>query len=290
MEGLRCDGLFFLFENKLDNSLKMKSNEFDPKKYWGARAESYRATMESEYHRSRLAMIDALLKPNDFKGRVLDFGCGDGIHAVAAASAGATVMAIDIDQSMVDETGKRLESLGSGHQVVVGGVEKLAALPEKSCDTLLAFNVLAYLQDAQCDDFYREAARILKSGGIFLCTHSNELFDMFTFNKYTVAFFKKHFGVCGVEKLLAHPAKPDRQPLPTRENPLSFPHKLLRFGFAEQRQEFSIPHPMPPLLEEDFDPDDLASRKVSLANATASEGRWKLAFNCSIFGSRSVRV
>jgi hypothetical protein len=116
-----------------------------------------------------------------------------------------------------------------------------------------------------------------------------KLFDMFTFNEYTVAFFKKNFEVESVGQLLVHPEKPKRSPLTIRENSLSFACKLQRFGFKEEWQKSSIPHQIPPLLEANFDPDDLVSRKVPIMQGSPLEECWKLGLTCSIFGSRSIR-
>jgi ubiquinone/menaquinone biosynthesis C-methylase UbiE len=236
-------------------------------------------------------MIDSLIG-NTTIGQIIDFGCGDGVYSIVFAAQGCKVTAIDIDPSMVEVTRQRLSDFGGGgeHKTLQGGVETLKKFKDASVDSVLALNVLAYLDSDQCDDFYCEAARILKVGGNMIVTHSNELFDLFTFNKYTVAFYKKYFGVDGIEKLIVNPEKPDRLPLPIRENPLSFKYKLQKYGFSEEALEFSIPHIVPPLLEESFNPDDLSSRKVSTVLQTPIDEKWKLYFTCSIFGSRSIRI
>lgn len=140
--------------------------------------------------------------------------------------------------------------------------------------------------------FYSESRRILRSGGNLVITHSNELFDLFTFNKYTVSFFQRHFSdyesMDEIGSLLVHPDLPDRQPLPIRENPLSYKYKLGSYGFEEVQQEFSILHPLPPLLMGNFNPDDLASRECIGTTDCPEEQKWKLMFMCSIFGSRSL--
>ncbi len=121
---------------------------------------------------------------------------------------------------------------------------------------------------------------------MLVVTHSNELFEMFTLNRYTVAFFEKYFNVSGLENLLVNWNKPNRFSFPMRENPLSYSYKMQRYGFLEEQQEFSIPHLVPPLLDIDFNPDDLASRKIASTEGFLLEERWKLFFICSIFGSR----
>lgn len=259
------------------------------KKYWEERAETYRKTMDSEYHKSRIAMIESLLRPGDLAGNVLDFGCGDGVMASEVAQKKGTVTAVDVDKSMTETTRTKLGKAPNRHQVIHGGVDVMGTFKDQSFDTVLALNVIAYMDPRESEVFYKESARVLKSDGVFIVTHSNELFDMFTFNKYTVAFFYKHFGVPGIEKLIRHPEKPDRRPFPTRENPLSFCAKMLSYGFREEKQEFAIPHEGPPLLDASFDPDDLGKRKVPIIQEVPEKERWKLLFQCSIFGSRLVR-
>jgi hypothetical protein len=117
---------------------------------------------------------------------------------------------------------------------------------------------------------------------------------MFTFNKYTVSFFDRHFSthapMDGIASLIVHPDKPERTPLPLRENPLSYRHKLEKYGFCEERQEFSILHKLPPLLLESFNPDYIASRECPDTTGWPAAEKWKLMFMCSIFGSRSVKT
>ena len=85
--------------------------------------------------------------------------------------------------------------------------------------------------------FYAEATRIIRPGGYLVVTHSNSLFDLFTFNAYTVAFFRDQFDVDPSE-LLTHSDKPGRMSFNIRENPLSYPSKLERHGFIVEQTEF----------------------------------------------------
>ncbi len=92
-------------------------NSFDAKVYWEGRAKAYRDTIQTDYYKSRLSMIDTLIGPNGLNGSVLDFGCGDGLYSVECARQGGTVTAFDIDPSMVSVTKEklgRLPPLGGG--------------------------------------------------------------------------------------------------------------------------------------------------------------------------------
>jgi predicted SAM-dependent methyltransferase len=46
----------------------------------------------------------------------------------------------------------------------------LAFLEDNSLDAILSFNVLAYLTDDQEDLFYRQAFRLLRTGGYLIVT------------------------------------------------------------------------------------------------------------------------
>lgn len=262
------------------------------KAYWAQVAESYRTEMNSSYHRNRLAMVQRLLEAEDLSGRVLDFGCGDGTLSERAVAAGGNVLAVDADPSMVAFTAARLGGTQAA-AAVVGEVESLERLPDASFDAILAINVLAYLHGGADGLFYREAARLLKPGSALLVTHSNSLFDLFTLNAFTMRFFRENFSVlgqdCRIETLLTHPDAPDRMPHSVRENPLAYGAKMSAYGLQEVRQEFAIPHALPPLLLNE-DPDDLANRDVPDVEFLPQTEVWKKMFLCSIFGSRLIRA
>jgi len=255
--------------------------------------------MHTPYNKNRLEMVDALLEKSDLSGSVLDFGCGDGVMSESVLSAGGSVHAVDLEPSMVESTQCLLEQWaerhpGANYSVQRGGVEGLSSLTEGSFDTILAINVLAYMNGGEERQFYTQSKRLLRSGGVLLVTHSNELFDLYTLNKYTQLFFKHHFSTHAamdeVGSLLVHPDEPDRRIFPVRENPLNYRYKLGSYGFMEERQEFSIFHKLPPLLMEGFDPDDLQSRDYPDTIHWPASERWKLMFMCSIFGSRAISL
>lgn len=132
--------------------------------------------------------------------------------------------------------------------------------------------------------------RVLRPGGVFVITHSNDLFDVFTLNRYTVDFHARCFGSDpdDIASLLTHPDKPDRTTFNVRANPLVFRHELARYDLTEERQEFIHYHPQPPLLDE-RDPDDIDVFAYPDTLGWPAEERWRLMFQCSMFGSRSVR-
>jgi SAM-dependent methyltransferase len=193
---------------------------------------------------------------------------------------------------MINAAQIRLKSKWPAVKLVRGGVGVMECMQEKSFDFLFVLNVLAYLNAAEEEEFYRQARRIVRPGGVLIVTHSNELFDVFTFNRYTVNFFSKHFSrlgtECNIDALLTNPGIPNRFVFNVRENPLAYHYKLNKYGFAETRQEFAILHSLPPLLTPDIEFDEINSRTYLETTNWPEEERWKLMFMCSIFGSRSI--
>jgi SAM-dependent methyltransferase len=263
---------------------------------WRGVAKRYLETIQGPYHANRLAMVQALCATVPLSGaRCLDFGCGDGVFMAWLADRDATVAGADINPTMVAAARDQLAALGDRLLFVRQcGAEGLAELPDAGLDAVFALNVLAYLEPDEEAAFYRHARRMLRPGGQLIVTHSNELFDLFTFNRYTVNFVRKYFsfdaGPTEIAPLLTHPDKPDRAGFHVRENPLSYRYKLRQRGFDERQQEFAILHEQPPLLTPEIDFDAINTRRYPETLGWPDEERWKLMFVCSIFGSRSVVI
>ncbi len=269
---------------------------------WKKYAQGYIDTMHTSYNQNRIEMVKSLLnavKPAGGGLRALDFGCGDGTFGELIMDFCDHVAFVDIDQTMVSAATKRLQDK-YGHMsappfsVNLGDTEFLQTWPDNCFDLVLAINVLAYLKEQEEQAFYKHCHRILRPNGFLIVTHSNELFDMYTFNKYTVRFFQKNFalyeGMDNIGSLITNPEKPDRVPHPVRENPLCYKFKLNKYGFCETQQDFAILHEQPPLLMPNFDPDDLEARSCRDTINIPEHEKWKLMFMCSIFGSLSACI
>jgi 2-polyprenyl-3-methyl-5-hydroxy-6-metoxy-1,4-benzoquinol methylase len=241
---------------------------------WRSVGASYAENIDAAYHQHRITVIDALMPSLDGK-RVVDFGCGEGIFIRKMKQSGAAyAIGIDIDQHLLSL------AAGSGaHSLVLGSVDALSQIDR--ADLILAANVAAYFSNDQDVEFYRQAKRILSPGGSLVITHSNELFDMFTLNAFTLSFYKAHFN-CDPTPLLTHPAKPARNAFNIRENPLTYPAKLACAGFSVVRTEYMNFHAEPPLLG-NHDPDDMQRPRQDTLSFPI-EDRWKLNFQCSMFG------
>lgn len=248
---------------------------------WRDVGDSYAQNITGAYHRQRLAVIKSLLA--DVQGKtVVDFGCGEGVLSdwlLRDANANH-VTGIDIDQQLYMWALMRGIDVAYPGRIkfIHGGVEKLAGIDR--CDVLVAANVLAYMTREEEDTFYRETARL---GASLVVTHSNSLFDMFTLNAYTVAFYRENFGV-DVGSLLSFPIRPERNSFNIRENPLAYGEKLAKYGFKIERLEYMNYHPTPPLLTSD-DPDDMYRERPN----TDAVPEWRRMFQCSMFACKAKR-
>ena len=257
---------------------------------WEALAEDYANALTNEYHSHRLGVIDSLIPKDLYQSEkvIFDFGCGDAFHFSQFLVKGCQISGIDISSTMVDIAQQNLAKQNFNPDLArVGGVSELSNLSSDSLDAILSFNVLAYLTNEEERIFYQEAARLLKSGGYLIVTHSNQLFDMFSLNNYTVDFFMENFIKdqslrSELEEMITHTAKPEKISYNIRENPLIYHFKLAKYGFLEKKQEFINLHPLPPRLitQPKSYPDTLS---------WSIEEKWKLMFLCSTYGSLSVK-
>ena len=265
---------------------------------WNERLAGYIDEMHNSYHLHRKDVLQAMIPASALQpGRqIYDFGCGEGTFLARFLDAGARVAGSDIAPGMIDAARERLaQSLhrtnSSSSRLRVGGVEVLSDLPQATFDGMMALNVLAYLNPVEERTFYEQAHRALRKGGWLLVTHSNQLFDLFSLNKYTLAFMRDNLLFSSerayAEEIAALLLKHDEPkgskalPLPLRENPLNYRFKLDSYGFDEIRQEFVNRHEAPPpVLREQHYPDTLN---------LPPEERWKLLFTCSTFVSLSTR-
>jgi SAM-dependent methyltransferase len=91
--------------------------------------------------------------------RVLDLACGRGRHAIAAATRGATVVAVDVDAEKIAAARRAAARLS---------IEWVAAdltryeLPDARFDVVMAFN---YLDRSRMEDF----RRAVRPGGYLMC-------------------------------------------------------------------------------------------------------------------------
>jgi 2-polyprenyl-3-methyl-5-hydroxy-6-metoxy-1,4-benzoquinol methylase len=262
---------------------------------WGdvEKTENYIKNLENSYHKHRLDVINDLIPEDLYKKdkKIFDFGCGNAVLFRTFLENEVLITGVDISQEMINDAEIYLESMGYDKNVAqLGGVEKFKSISDSSLDAVFSFNVLAYLNNSEEISFYKEAARVIKPGGYLVVTHSNELFDMFTLNRFTIDFFRNNFNLVEeelkeLEKILEKTKDVPENKITynIRENPLNYSIKLKKYGFKEERIEFINFHEVPPVISEKANGylDTLEIKEID---------KWKLNFQCSTFGSLSIRI
>jgi predicted TPR repeat methyltransferase len=118
-----------------------------------------------------LSACAARSKPAFFR-RAIDLGCGTGLVARAFAAQTDEIIGIDLSPRMIELA----HSTGLYAELEVAEImEGLGGKPDASADLVLAADVMVYVHDMA--PLLREAARVLKSGGLLAFTaetHSGE--------------------------------------------------------------------------------------------------------------------
>ncbi len=235
-------------------------------KSWNADAYGSLTTMNAV----RLRLTLDILK-NYPCGKVLDAGCGAGGTTSTLLEAGWEVEPIDYATNMVEEANVHLAQRGFPNvRARQASVTDLGLYQDNTFDAVICLGVMYYIeQDTRA---YGEFLRVLKPGGVLICSMQNEFFDLFTFNRYTRRFFERHFFPLvdggaderadeldqALSSLMTNPDAPAqhdagsaRDSVFTRQdNPLAYPSKLNDLGFETvSGPHYHGIHLVPPLLE-----------------------------------------
>jgi ubiquinone/menaquinone biosynthesis C-methylase UbiE len=223
---------------------------------------------ENTMNSVRLKITRSILKKYPI-GNLLDIGCGGGHTTYSFLKDGWSAVGVDFSENTVKEANAFIKTQhGPDNLIQQASATDLSTFPDASLDVVLCLGVLYYIEDVNAA--YKEIFRVLKPGGIFICSHQNELFDLFTFNKYTLRFFRNHvFPLVDGEKdkreielenlvksLITHHDEPKKHDqgsgrdtvLTYPENPLTFPSKMKSYGFTVKSEPYYHGfHLMPPL-------------------------------------------
>jgi SAM-dependent methyltransferase len=204
---------------------------------------------------------------------IMDVGCGGGWTVLDAAARGLDVRGVEPVPELV---GHGQDLLGSGGhdrgRIRQGDLGILSELPAASLDCVALLSVLPHVPRTRWDDVHREIARVLRPGGVLVAAYRNELFDLFTFNSFTVEFYDRTLWglpptqalrsgapLEALKALMTHPDQPgsyftaasdksfgqlDRP----KTNPLTLPAYLEPFGLRLDRTSFYHFHAVPPLM------------------------------------------
>ena len=314
----------------------------DTKKLWEITGTHYREAQE-RYGRERyphhifrdrrvFEMIDAAHRAIQDRPQkrdqisLLDIGCGSGSILRYAQSKGMRAVGIDYSASMVELCRKELaDNQVSDVDVEVADATDLSCFRNESFDIVCAIQVFGYLPRSEESKYMGECKRILSRGGNLITAEPNLIFDIATFNKFTVRFYAEQllplsfhnsdervYVTYRIKRLLTNPDKPVT-PLPPREdvsfvdailndsntrysshrdqasskaeNPLAYEKLVGKYGFILQDIAFYHFHAVPPLL---FNDDPLLEKRAEELEDKFCRS-WQGYFMASSFVSRSKK-
>lgn len=244
-------------------------------KYYDTHAETYDNDGDYPADKIRLELVTDILKQVP-KGKLLDAGCGTGQLLKMAHGLGFKCIGCDFSEGMLKKAKQTLT--GTYVPIIQTSLDNLSMFKNGVFDSVFCLGVFPYIPEDEEGKAYQEMRRVIKPGGYFVTAHQNELFDLLTFNKYTVRFYERNIlplaqiinhDYCNipyldpelwraeVAKLLTSPDQPinkdsknsGRDIVFTKpENPVTYPDKLAKYGFTNKDFMYYNFHCLPPLL------------------------------------------
>ncbi len=200
----------------------------------------------------------------------LDFGCGGGKLLLDMLKSGVDAQGIEKHDNICQLAKQRLVAAGyDSGKIIQGSIDELNQFPPAYFDFVVLMGVFQYLSAEDYGRLLKTIYKLLKPRGHLVASFQNALFDLFTFNKYTVEFFEeKFFRPLGLNELLGgelindlkslitNPEKPDYSPAIARDNiyvrtanPLTIADELKEYKFKLAEKYFYSFFLLPRLVE-----------------------------------------
>ena len=252
-----------------------------------------REAREAWLHPRDRILLERILPKNGRVKKAIDFGCGQGRLLAELGHLGISATGIEPSESMRAVAESNCRDIYDV-EVVAGGIEALAEVEDDSIDLFIAMGVFQYLSDDENNDLMSEAARLLTTDGCVIATYQNALFDLFTFNKYTLDFitndllstYTESHDSSAIEtalsSLMTRPGEPGYAEHRARDNifvrltnPLTHDSELARCGWTVLGRYFYEYFGLPPLVKNDL-PEVAAyiAGSFEVVNAEAWQGHF----------------
>lgn len=236
---------------------------------------------------------------------ILDVGCGTGEPMVNLLADGFNVRGFDFSPGMISIAKQKLRD--RGHSTSLAEVGDLLdpnivqTFGKERYDAVVANGILPYMPDREVP--HRHLLDLIKPGGLFVSAYSNSLFDLTTFNRFTVKFHIENFidplnlseserqaAIDGLNGLITNPDLPKSIPQGARDhiyvrgdNPFEIEQSLSEIGLNKIDILFYKFHAIPPLLAS----KNSALRDCFIRNSRAHEVKnardWRGYFLASTF-------
>ncbi len=257
--------------------MDLESGKEKSKEYYDQVAQTYKQMYEENYDKypANLIRLKLLIKRlKEIKtNSVLDVGCGTCTPMIKLLKEGFKVRGCDFSSEMIKIGKLQLDKEGFDINLISqADVEDDTSLPNEKFDSILALGVFPHLIDEE-KALQNLRKRLNHNGRVFI-EFRNELFALFSSNKYTIDFILNkmlnfnsypteiqtillefYSKVYRVEKTKV---KPDGKILyddilARFRNPLTIKHDLFsKNGFVLENIHFYHYHALPPVFSEKF--------------------------------------
>src|SRR5882672_1916231 len=133
----------------------------DWKSFWDSDHSIYVNTRHKDVHYRTIAEQIAAFVPGP-QARVLDYGCGEALHAEVVAAVAAQVLLSDSADSVRAAMARRL---AGNSRIKVLSPDEVAALPDTSLDLIVSNSVVQYLTLRELERLLALWRRLLAPGG-----------------------------------------------------------------------------------------------------------------------------
>jgi SAM-dependent methyltransferase len=204
---------------------------------------------------------------------VLDIGCGGGWTVLDALDRGADARGIEPVGKLHSFAADLLRQHGHDpRRVRQDDLAALTTAASASEECIALLSVLPHVPAGSWESIHTNMARVLKPGGRVVAAYRNALFDLFTFNSFTVEAFDQSLWNCpagealrtgqtirALQGLMTHPDVPGPYFTASvdksfgrlkrvKSNPLTIGPELRAHGLEVERVRFYHFHCVPPLL------------------------------------------
>jgi ubiquinone/menaquinone biosynthesis C-methylase UbiE len=227
----------------------------------------------SNYFRLRI-LVALLERTSPRPSLILDAGCGDARPLAEMLRLGFDVRGFDISDAMLEAGETILQNQGFDHRRIDKGNIYDIPAPDQSYEAISCMGVVENLPDHE--RIFSEFRRVLKPDGRLFISLENDLFSLFSVNKYSIRYLAKLFEEVGVPSAARDKAMKDLEAwnnvtavksikktfedaeidkskvvIPSY-NPLNAQGELRKLGFALEELRFFHYHPLPPRFEVEF--------------------------------------
>lgn len=179
----------------------------------------------------KIYRLAGLLEGKEKNRKLLEIGCGDGVHSCHLAKLGFQVTAIDVSEESIKKAQKRAKKIKAKVKFVLADFNQ-AKLPSGFFDIVVFINSLHHFYFSGLKEVVDKAKRILKKGGRMFIIEPNHLHSYTNLSYLIPRFFSQHLKFVKINYL--------EQVITTNERSLD-PFCLLRLlgdGFELVKLEF----------------------------------------------------